>query len=113
MSLARPTPVPKVLFICGSINQTTQMLAIARELPGTDAYFTPYYGDEGVEVLRRAGMIEFTIAGNKAICSPRTPRHDCRWQARVLGSWHRGGRWMRVSRDRGHADRVIVDSGIG
>jgi len=63
---ARPPRVPKVLFICGSINQTTQMLAIARELPGTDAYFTPYYGDAGVEVLRRAGMLEFTIAGNRA-----------------------------------------------
>jgi hypothetical protein len=57
---------PKILFICGSINQTTQMLSIAREMRGTDSYFTPYYGDEGVELLRRAGLIEFTIAGNKA-----------------------------------------------
>ena len=57
---------PRILFICGSINQTTEMLAIARELPGADAYFTPFYGDRGVELLGRAGVLEFTIAGNKA-----------------------------------------------
>jgi hypothetical protein len=62
----RARALPKVLFICGSINQTTQMLSIAREMRGADPYFTPYYGDEGVELLRRAGLIEFTIAGNKA-----------------------------------------------
>lgn len=62
----RPHATAKVLFICGSINQTTQMLSIAREMRCADAYFTPYYGDEGVELLRRARLIEFTIAGNKA-----------------------------------------------
>ena len=57
---------PHVLFICGSLNQTTQMLAVAGELSGVAAHFTPYYGDDGVELLRRAGLIEFSIAGNKA-----------------------------------------------
>ncbi|MCL2449732.1 MAG: hypothetical protein FWD17_12365, partial [Polyangiaceae bacterium] len=56
---------PKVLFICGSINQTTQMHAIARELYECDARFTPYYGDGLYEVLRRLGLIEMSIAGNK------------------------------------------------
>ncbi|WP_437301226.1 hypothetical protein [Sorangium sp. So ce426] len=55
----------KALFICGSINQTTQMHQIARELPEVDAYFTPYYGDRDVELLRRLGALEGTIGGNK------------------------------------------------
>src|SRR4249919_2098291 len=61
-----PSPAPNALFICGSLNQTTQMLSIARELPEVAAHFTPFYGDEPVDWLRRAGLIEFSIAGNKA-----------------------------------------------
>ncbi|XXY51039.1 hypothetical protein WME91_07830 [Sorangium sp. So ce269] len=55
----------KALFICGSINQTTQMHQIARELPEVDAFFTPYYGDREVELLRALGALEATIGGNK------------------------------------------------
>jgi hypothetical protein len=54
-----------VFFICGSLNQTTQLHAIARELPEVDAFFSPYYGDGHVEVLRRIGLLETTIAGEK------------------------------------------------
>jgi hypothetical protein len=61
MSRARP----KALFIGGSINQTTQMHAVARELGELDAWFTPFYGDGVVDALRRAGLIEMTIGGNK------------------------------------------------
>ena len=35
----------KVLFICGSLNQTTQMYKIAQELPELEHYFTPHYHD--------------------------------------------------------------------
>jgi hypothetical protein len=55
----------RALFICGSINQTTQMHQIARELPEVDASFTPYYGDLDFEIMRRLGMLESTIGGNK------------------------------------------------
>src|SRR5687767_2636388 len=55
----------KALFICGSINQTTQMHQIARELPEVDAFFTPYYGDREVELMRALGALESTIGGNK------------------------------------------------
>jgi hypothetical protein len=53
----------KILFICGSMNQTTQMHQIAAELPDHDAYFTPYYADGLLEVFRRAGILEFSILG--------------------------------------------------
>ena len=56
---------PEVLFVCGSPNQTTQLHAVAAELPEVEAWFSPYYGDYGVELLRRAGLIEGTIGGNK------------------------------------------------
>lgn len=56
---------PRALFICGSINQTTQMHAIARELTEFDHSFSPYDPDWPLEGLRRAGQLEFTVAGEK------------------------------------------------
>jgi len=55
----------KILFICGSMNQTTQMHQIARHLDDYDHAFSPFYVDGFDEFLRRLGMIEFTVAGNK------------------------------------------------
>src|SRR5580704_17793953 len=55
----------KALFICGSINQTSQMHAVARELYDCEAWFTPFYGDFLVDCLRRLGLVETSIAGNK------------------------------------------------
>lgn len=56
---------PKVFFICGSLNQTTQMHQIAAELPDCDASFSPYYGDAFLTRLRALGLVEPTIGGNK------------------------------------------------
>jgi hypothetical protein len=58
----------RALFIGGSLNQTTQMHAVAhalREVTDLDAWFTPFYGDRAVDALRRAGLIEMTIGGNR------------------------------------------------
>jgi hypothetical protein len=55
----------RILFICGSLNQTTQMHQIARRLPGYEQAFTPYYCDGPLEAARRAGLLEFTILGDK------------------------------------------------
>lgn len=61
---------PRVLFICGSVNQTTQLHEVARQLPEFEASFSPYYCDGFLEGLRRAGVLGFTILG--------TPwRRDC------------------------------------
>ncbi|MGA9115785.1 MAG: hypothetical protein WB626_03325 [Bacteroidota bacterium] len=55
----------RVLFICGSLNQTTQMHQIAAELPECETRFTPYYADGFLDLMRRLHLVEFTILGNK------------------------------------------------
>ncbi|MGE3799412.1 MAG: hypothetical protein AB7H80_00165 [Candidatus Kapaibacterium sp.] len=55
----------KILFICGSINQTSQMHQIARHLSDYDCRFTPYYADGFIETLRRKDYLNFTVLGNK------------------------------------------------
>jgi hypothetical protein len=54
---------PRVLFIGGSVNQTKQMLAVAEAMPHADAWFTPYYCDGVVDVVRRMGLLEWTVVG--------------------------------------------------
>ncbi len=55
---------PSVLFICGSLNQTTQAHQIAQCLPEVRAVFTPYYVDGVLEVFRRLGWLDFTNIGD-------------------------------------------------
>ncbi len=54
---------PKVLFIGGSLNQTTIMHKISKELPECDAYFTPYFASGPLWVMTKLKMLEFTIMG--------------------------------------------------
>jgi hypothetical protein len=56
-----------VLFIGGSMNQTTQMHQIAEELPECDSWFSPLFVDGFLEILRKAYLLEPTILGNKHI----------------------------------------------
>lgn len=56
---------PRLFFICGSLNQTTQMHQIARELDDCDASFSPYYGDRVLRRMRKLGWLEFSIGGNR------------------------------------------------
>jgi hypothetical protein len=58
------TTKPKALFICGSLNQTKQMHAVARELGEFDAWFTPFFV-EGLVLggAQRAHLLDTTIAG--------------------------------------------------
>ncbi len=55
----------RILFICGSMNQTTQMHAISRHLAEYEQAFTPFYCDGALEALRRLKGLEFTIIGDK------------------------------------------------
>jgi hypothetical protein len=55
----------RILFICGSMNQTTQMHQIARHLSGFQQAFTPFYCDGVQEAMRRLRLLEFTIIGAK------------------------------------------------
>jgi hypothetical protein len=56
---------PRALFICGSLNQTRQLHAVARELREVEAHFSPFYGDTSMALARRFGLIEAWIGGNK------------------------------------------------
>ncbi len=55
----------QILLICGSLNQTTMMHAIGRELADHDCYYTPYYCDGVLRQLSRFGLLDFTIIGEK------------------------------------------------
>jgi len=55
----------KVLFICGSLNQTTIMHKISQHLSEFDCYFTPYYGDGLIKLLNNYGVLDFTVMGGR------------------------------------------------
>src|SRR5215813_250051 len=68
----------RALFICGSINQTTQMHKVAQQLAECDCFFTTYYDDGYPETLKKMRLTEATPLGYKL--SARTlayfQRHD-------------------------------------
>lgn len=49
------------------MNQTTQMHQISKHLSDYEHSFSPFYCHGIDEILRRLGLIEFTIAGNKVV----------------------------------------------
>lgn len=51
----------KILFICGSLNQTSMMHQISKFYPEHDCYFTPYYGDGWINYLVGKGYGKFSI----------------------------------------------------
>jgi hypothetical protein len=56
---------PRVLLICGSINQTTQMHQIAQQLTECDCFFSTYYDDGYPDTLKRMRLTETTPMGYK------------------------------------------------
>jgi hypothetical protein len=56
---------PRILLICGSINQTTQMHQIAQQLVECDCFFSTYYDDGYPDTLRRLRLTETTPMGYK------------------------------------------------
>jgi hypothetical protein len=55
----------RILFICGSKNQTTMMVKIAEHLRQYDCWFTPHYTDGLIGVMERSGLLEWTIVGKR------------------------------------------------
>ncbi|NTW51396.1 MAG: UDP-N-acetyl glucosamine 2-epimerase [Chlorobiaceae bacterium] len=55
----------KILFVCGSMNQTTQMHQISEHLGDYDQWFTPFFSDGLLGKASDLGMLEFTIMGRK------------------------------------------------
>lgn len=54
-----------VLFIGGSLNQTTMMHKVAQRLDGCNAYFSPFFADGFLSLLAKAGLLDFTILGGR------------------------------------------------
>ena len=53
----------KILFVCGSMNQTTQMHKISLELPEHEAYFSPFFATGFLGFLNMLKLVEYTILG--------------------------------------------------
>jgi hypothetical protein len=54
-----------ILFVCGSLNQTTQMHKIAQEMGAYNCHFAPYYADGFEDFAARAGLLDFTVLGGR------------------------------------------------
>ncbi len=52
-----------VLMICGSINQTTMMHQVSKNLKNCNSYFSPYYADGFIDTLAQKGYLDFSILG--------------------------------------------------
>lgn len=56
----------KILFIGGSLNQTTMAHAVAKHLESDyDCYFTPYYCDGLPRLVAKTGWLDFTVLGGQ------------------------------------------------
>ncbi len=56
---------PRILFICGSLNQTTMMHEISRHVPECDCVFTPFYADGFLRLATQSGLTSFSILGGR------------------------------------------------
>jgi len=70
--LPRPAPPPRrrsgkprILFIGGTLNHTTQLHQVAAQLPEFEHAFTWYYCDGILDVFRKLGWLESTALGDK------------------------------------------------
>jgi len=65
MNMKNRTKNKKILFICGSLNQTTMLYKISRNLTEYDLFFTPYYSDGLINILVKIGFLNKTILGGR------------------------------------------------
>ena len=86
---APPRAKPRVLFICGSLNQTSMLHQVAEQLPEFEHAFTPYYCDGLLRVLDKFGALDFTVVGTTGTFRALT---DAYLRDHALPLDHRGGR---------------------
>jgi hypothetical protein len=56
----------KILFICGSVNQTSMMHRISEHLNNNyECWFSPYYADGFIDYLTKKGYLDFSILGGE------------------------------------------------
>lgn len=68
----------KILFICGSLNQTTMMHKIASHMEEYNCYFAPFYADGPVDWAARAGWLDFTVLSGRHLQDTQTYLADHR-----------------------------------
>jgi len=90
---------PRVLFIGGSMNQTTQMHQIARALDGCEPWFTAHYASGALQWAAERGWLDFTVLGGQA-----RRRSEAYFAAHGLRVDHRGA--------RGGYDLVVTSSDL-
>jgi hypothetical protein len=56
---------PKILFICGSLNQTSMMHKIASRLPEFECWFTPFYSEGLLNAVSKTRLVKHTILSGK------------------------------------------------
>ncbi|MGA7193588.1 MAG: hypothetical protein WBW94_08160 [Anaerolineales bacterium] len=61
-----------ILFICGSLNQTTMMHKIAKQLGEYNCFFTPYYTDGMEDFAARIGLLNFCVLGGRHMQETKT-----------------------------------------
>jgi len=94
---ARRNATPRILFICGTLNHTTQLHQVAAALPDFEHAFTWYYCDGVLEAFRRLGWLRSTALGDKL-------------RARCLAYLHAHALPLDLGGERGHYDLVITCS---
>ncbi|MDO8549499.1 MAG: hypothetical protein Q7S39_05010, partial [Ignavibacteria bacterium] len=55
----------KILYICGSMNQTTMMHQISKHLSLYDSYFSSYYADGLMGKLSQTHLLDFSVLGGQ------------------------------------------------
>lgn len=55
----------KILYMCGSLNQTTMLHQISKYLPGHEHFFTAYYSDGAERIAAKTGILDFSVLGGK------------------------------------------------
>ena len=93
----RRTGKPRILFIGGTINHTTQLHQVAAQLPEFEHAFTWYYCDGVLELFRKLGWLESTALGDKL-------------RARCLAYLQSRGLPLDLGGARGDYDLVITCS---
>lgn len=89
----------RILFICGSMNQTTMMEKISRYLDHHDCWFTPHYTDCFIGILEKRKLIEWTVAGQGH-------------QSRALGFLEEHGKQIDFRGSRHMYDLVVTCSDL-
>lgn len=65
MAMAPAHSRPRVLFVGGSLNQTTIVHRVAQELPEVDAFFSPFFADGPVGLAAGRGLLDFTVLAGR------------------------------------------------